>query len=225
MTTRPEPKRRAPQLMVQAFPTPGPRVQLAYRELYQAFHGSDDQKKALGNPALLPRPWEPGSCLEPELREQLWLWFEDVVIWLNREYTWDVGAQIPSCWPEHPHLVHEIATVADARRRAALAPNGNDLEDWHRYCLPAFIDRMRGRLKQHCEDGHGRWPGRSRHSEHTSARDTELREEAYAADLDAMPSRRRATTQPPAGPRLAAVDLSTGELRGDIDPHDHDHDR
>jgi hypothetical protein len=30
----------------------------------------------------------------------------------------DVADVIPLCWPQHPHLVHEIAVLADQRRRA-----------------------------------------------------------------------------------------------------------
>ena len=32
------------------------------------------------------------------------------------------------------------------------------LEGWDRHCLPAFVDRMRGRIKDHCEEGHRGWP-------------------------------------------------------------------
>lgn len=107
--------------MVGAFPAPGEAVRLTYRELHIAVNGSEEQKKALGNHALLPRPWEPASCLDPNLRHGLWEWLEDVVIWLNHDYSWDVAGLIPSCWPLHPHLVHEVAVLSDQRRRAGLA--------------------------------------------------------------------------------------------------------
>ena len=39
------------------------------------------------------------------------------------------------------------------------------LEEWHRYALPAFTDRMRQRVKAHCEvGGHSEWPGQGRHT-------------------------------------------------------------
>jgi hypothetical protein len=39
---------------------------------------------------------------------------------------------IPGCWPQHPHLVHEIAVLADQRRRAGTARTSDVLEEWHR---------------------------------------------------------------------------------------------
>ena len=217
MTTRPH-SGRASQLMIEPFPIPGTYVQLAHRELNLAVNGTDEEREQIGNPALLPRPWEPASCLDPELRHQLWQWLEEVAIWLNREYGWDVSGMIPTCWPEHPHLVHEIAVVADQRRRAGLATTSDALEEWHRYCLPAFMDRMRGRLKSHCDEGHVRWPGRSRHSEHISERDVETREDTYAADVEALPaSLRRSQVSEPPRKRLAVVDRDTGEIRQEYD--------
>jgi hypothetical protein len=82
-------------------------VALAYRELELAATGR-----------LLPRPWEPATCRTPQLRQQLWCWLEAVVDWLTTENTWDVADTIPSCWPQ---LVHEIAVLADQRRRAGHA--------------------------------------------------------------------------------------------------------
>ena len=83
MTSPQHSRRVAPALMVGAFPTPGEEVRLAYRELHIAVNGSEEQKRAPGNHALLPRPWEPASCLDPDLRHGLWEWLEEVVIWLN----------------------------------------------------------------------------------------------------------------------------------------------
>ena len=120
MTTDPaaEP---AEQPIIRAFPEGGALIRLAYRELNIAANGTKEQKGAIGDPRLLPRPWDPPTCRNTELREQVWDWLEDVVTWLNCEYVWDVGAVIPGCWPQHPHLVHEIAVLADQRRRAGTA--------------------------------------------------------------------------------------------------------
>lgn len=216
MTTQ-QAQRAAPSPMVFPFPVPGEQVRLAYRELHIAINGTEEEKKALGNHALLPRPWEPASCLDPELRHDLWEWLEDVVIWLNREYTWDVSGLIPSCWPLHPHLVQEIAVLADQRRRAGLAMTSDALEEWHRYCLPAFTDRMRNRLRAHCDDEHKSWPAKPRHNEHLGDASAQRRENAFAHDIDALPVNRRASDRPgPAGrPRLVEVDLDTGEIRDD----------
>lgn len=214
MTLNPNPDLLRP--LIAPFPPPGPQVQLAYRELHLAVNGTPEQKKTIGSPALLPRPWEPTTCTDPELRMQLWAWLDAVVVWLNHEYTWDVTGMIPTCWPSHPHLVHEVAVVADQRRRAATALSSDTLEEWHRYNLPAFLERMRGRMKAHCEEEHQGWPARSRHSQHTSQRYAEAREDLYARDVDALPRLRgsasRAGVQP-APPRLGLVDLDTGVIQ------------
>lgn len=220
MTTNSE---RVPyELMVLPFPAPGPRVRLAYRELHIAANGTKEQKEALGIDDIseLPRPWNPETCQEPQLRHEVWTWLEDVVTWLNHEYTWDVAPLIPSCWPHHPHIVHEVAVVTDQRRRAMLAVTSDALEEWHRYCLPAFIDRMRSRLRDHCTDGHKGWPARGRHTRHNSEESCEERENLYAADVDANSSNPR----PPKGgrhgsafTRLSIIDAGTGEILGDLE--------
>lgn len=200
-----------PRQLILAFPAEGPVVRLAYRELHLAAIGSPEQKQAIGNPDHLPRPWEPATCTAAALRRQLWDWLDAVVIWLNHEYAWDVAAMIPTCWPAHPHLVHEVALLADQRRRAGLVLTSAALEEWHRYSLPCFLDRMRGRLRSHCDDGHQEWPGRSRHTQHTSARDAAFRDGRYACDLDAQ---RPSSSNPPAQRpvRLGLVDLDTGQI-------------
>ena len=213
-----------PAPMIHPFPQPGKLVRHAYYELHTAVNGTPEHQKHLGNHALLPRPWDPASCGDPGLRHQLWQWLDAVVIWLNHDYTWDAqqSGMIPVCWPQHPHLVHEIAVLADQRRRAGLAKTSDALEEWHRYCLPSFTDRVRARLRSHCEDGHTPWPARPRHNEHTSQAQTRRREAAFADDVNALPERRRALPSQPTdqrtGPRLGVVDLETGELR---DPDEH----
>ncbi len=211
MTTHPV-GRTAAQPMILPFPATGPLIDLAYRELHLAVNGTPQERREIGDPSQLPRPWEPATCRTPELRQQLWQWLDDVVTWLNHEYTWDTEHMIPSCWAEHPHLVHEIAVIADQRRRAHLDPTSNSLEEWHRYCLPAFTDRMRTRLKSHCDHTHGKWPGRGRQAEHTSEATTEHRQAKFNADLTCLS--RQPTRQPndPTPPMLTIVDETTGEI-------------
>ena len=195
--------------LAQPFPGPGQLVALAYRELDLAANGSAEQIRALGDVRLLPRPWDPATCRTPQLREQLWAWLEAVVAWLVSEYVWDVADAIPACWPEHPHLVHEVAVVADQRRRAGHAFTSDALEEWHRYNLPAFTERMKVRLRNHCEDGHQPWPANSRYTRYTAETSRRAREDRYAGDVaattpvDGMRQRR---------PRLGLVDLDTGEV-------------
>lgn len=218
MTTTPD--RASYQPIVLPFPTPGARVALAYKELNTAIDGTKEQKSALGPISELPRPWDPETCHEPDLRDEVWTWLEDVVTWLNHQYAWDVGPLIPSCWPLHPHIVHEVAVVADQRRRAKQGATSDRLEEWHRYCLPTFVDRMRGRLKDHCSDGHKACPSRGRHTRHTSEEGLHERENVYAADLDALthtprPSSRRTARAP--SMRLGIVDTVTGEILDEVD--------
>ena len=154
------------------------------------------------------------------------------MVWFNREYVWDPNAgMIPSCWPHHPHLVHEIAVLADQRRRAGIATTSDLLEDWHRYAVPAFIDRMKARLKNQCDDNHPSWPARGRHARLLNETDTRLR--AYASDVTALTQQltqhHRAAllaepaepepspASPPPRPMLrlvdgSAVDPDTGEI-------------
>ena len=200
----------AGQPMTRAFPEGGPLIRLAYRELNIAANGRAEQIKAIGDPRLLPRPWDPPTCRTTQLREQVWGWLEDVVTWLNLEYVWDVGAVIPCCWPQHPHLVHEIAVLADQRRGAGAALTSDGLEEWHRYALPAFVDRMRARIKDHCEEGHQGWPARSRYARHTSEPTSRDRTNIYSGDAQTVI---RASANAPGGrKRLGVVNLETGEI-------------
>lgn len=211
MTVRHLAKTATARLLVEPFPTPGPEIQLAYRELNLAMNGTPEQQEMIGDPARLPRPWEPATCIHSGLRLQLWDWLDEVVIWLNRGYSWDATGAVPTCWPLHPHLVHEIAVVADQRRRAGLAVTSDALEEWHRYCLPPFIDRMRVRIKTACDDEHQAWPGRARHEEHIGEVRTTARRHQFAADVDL------ASRQPPRPRRLALIDTDTHEILTDAD--------
>jgi hypothetical protein len=192
--------------LARPFPPAGLRVEHAYRELHLAATGTLQQIAALGDLTRLPRPWDPPTCTQPDLRAELWHWLDDVADWVNTEYVWDVTDTIPACWPAHPHLVHEIAVLADQRRTAARALTSDPLEDWHRSTLPGFLDRMRRRLHTQCDDTHQPWPARSRHTRHTTTRPDRNRH--YDADTQ----RSRPPQPPRGGPHLAVVDLDTGEL-------------
>jgi hypothetical protein len=172
--------------MVAPFPRAGRRVEHAYTELdIAAGLGTRQQQDALGDPRLLARPWDPASCVDPRLRAEVWQWLDEVVTWLNHEYVWDPDAMVPACWPRHPHLVHEIAVLADLRRRAGLALTADAMEEWHRYALPACVDRMRARLRQHCQDGeHQAWPGLGRHTRQQGETARGDREVSYDRDCD-----------------------------------------
>ena len=189
------------QSLAQPFPRPGRLVEHAYWELQIAATGTPEQVRALGDLRRLPRPWDPPTCTHPDLRLELWVWLDAAVTWLNHEYVWDAAGYIPTCWPEHPHLVHDLAVLADQRRRAGHANTSDALEDWHRYALPAFLDRMNERVKSHCENGHQAWPATGRHARHTSDPAHRARIHTYKTDTDLEkaqpqppePSRRRLT--------------------------------
>jgi len=209
MTPSDGPSIRGRQI-VQPFPEVGPLLRLAYRELKLATEGSEQQRHALGDPSRLPRPWDPASCRHPDVRAEVWEWLDAVVVWLNHEYVWDAAAMIPPCWSRHPHLVHEIAVLADQRRQAGAAPTSDALEDWHRFTLPGFLDRLRTRLHNHCDEGHQPWPGKGRHTRHTDEASRAERAEVFAADVATVQ-----THPEPRSPRLTVVDLDTGELHAE----------
>lgn len=215
MTTTPTARPVSGQLMVQAFPEPGAAIRTAYRELALAEHGTDEQKKALGDPAKLPRPWMPATCRTKVLREQLWDWFDRFVTWLNHEYVWDPMSTVLACWPTHPHLVHEIAVLADQRRRAGTNLTSDGIEEWHRYSLPSFHDRLRNRTQDHCTDGHQPWPARSRYAAHNGNEHINDRLGSFASDtLQMQQVLETEHTSTSAGARLHAIriDLETGEV-------------
>ena len=195
--------------LIAAFPVAGPKVELAYKELEDAAGDKAAVQAALGPRALMQRPWDPPTCRDPDLRAQVWDWLEQVVIWLNREYVWDVDGMIPACWPQHPHLVHEVALLADKRRRAGHALTGEPLEEFHRYVLPAFTDRMRQRLRAHCEDKvHQPWPSRGRHTRHRSDESIQQRARAFEADVATLAAPSPPQRQDRSGAHLRSVDSS-----------------
>ena len=96
-------------------PAPGKAAALAYRELDRAATGSPEQIRALGCAVAAPTV---GAGDLPYPQPQSVARLDAVVDWLITEYVWEATDTIPACWPQHPHLVHEIA--ADQRRRARM---------------------------------------------------------------------------------------------------------
>ncbi len=196
-------------VLIQPLPQPGRLVQLAYRELDLAASRQQDHLLPLHDLANLQRPWDPATCQTLQLRREVWSWLEAIVTWLNHEHVWNVVDVIPPCWPQHPHLVHEIAVLADQRHRAGQALSSDPLEEWHRHSLPGFTERMRTRLRSHCQEDHQSWPAKGRYSRHVGDASRRRRMDAYAADLRAVKS----TDDQDQSPRLGLVDLETGEIK------------
>ena len=198
--------------LVLPFPTPSSNeLRKAYNDLYLAVNGDEETKKRIGNPNKLPRPWDPPTCIKPALRRELWTWLDEVVIWFNHEYVWDHNAgMIPACWPQHPHLVHEIAVLADQRRRAGLDPTSSALEEWHRYGIPGFLERLKTRIKSGCDEHHTHWPAEGRHARCVGRSAIEARAQLFGVDTAALGSPDPARTAKP--PALRLVRRPNGEL-------------
>lgn len=207
---------RARYPLARPFPQPGRLLAQAYADLDTALNGDAKQRRGLGSIHRLPRPWDPGSIQDPPMRAELWQWLEAVVEWINTEHVWDPAYLIPECWPSHPHLVHELAVLADQRRRAGAALTSDALEEWHRYALPAFFDRRRTRLRNMCDDnGHRPWPAEPAHTRYLTSRD--YRAQHFAGDVDHQRLQHQARTAPATAHRLQVidghhVDPTTGEV-------------
>ena len=203
----------------EAFPVPGPLVRLAYSELALAQYGTPDQKRALGKPSGLPRPWDPPSC-PPALRTAVWTWLDEVAGWINHEYVWVPDRFIPSCWPAHPHIAHELALVADLRRAAGCELTSEALQAWHLYSLPGFLDRTASALGTSCGPArHDPWPAAGRGREFASERALAVRAGLFNRDAVAHrgPDPDVTPSQAQSPPRLvlvngSTVDTVTGEV-------------
>ena len=102
------------------FPMPPPLIVGLLDELRLAAERPPESKEELRWLAEMPRPWDPPTC-PPSLQESLWRWLDEVAAWINEEHTWRVDRLIPICWKEHPHIAHELATVACLRFNAMYA--------------------------------------------------------------------------------------------------------
>ena len=158
--------------LARPFPLPAPNVAFYLGELQQFEALKAPTELELRRLAATPRPWDPPSC-EPELRRRIYSWLDEVVAWINEDHTWRVDHVVPACWPEHPHIVHELATVACLRWSAMLAASPTPLEEWHRQTLPLFLDRVAQRTGLN-----GCPPGR--HQPHPGAARNQLYRDEFA---------------------------------------------
>lgn len=195
--------------LLAVFPPVGPRMREAFHDLRRAEDATTATEILdLGPLELLPRPWDPATITSPELRVEVWCWLDAVVGWLNTQHAWEVGDLVPACWPRHPHLVRDIGTLADQRRRAGVAFTSDALEDWQRNCLTSFHDRMRARYRGFCEDGHRDAPGATRTTRYTAPAAVAERQALYEADAGSLPSATGPASprQEPGAARFGVVD-------------------
>ncbi len=152
-----------PQVL--AFPTPPAPIRHALNVLAVLHTGDQALIDELGDIKDLPRPWDPATC-DPELQRHLWHWTAQVVDWINTQFGWRTQNYLPRCWPQHPHLCHELPVLA-CLRYAANSTTPDLLEEWTRHALPMFQDRLASQLGgTTCRDGrHQVWPAASRSAE------------------------------------------------------------
>lgn len=171
--------------MVTPFPAPGRLAGMALQQLEDA-RGTGPTQRAAMDAAGLPRPWDPAGCPAP-LRVELWAWLDLVAAWVNHQHGWQPDRVIPPCWPQHPHLVHELAVLACLRHVAGQALIPEPLEDWHRTTLTGFLDRLGPRLGTGCPPGrHTDWPAAGRYRDYLSEPAVAGRRQVFAADADAL---------------------------------------
>ena len=211
--------------LVVPFPQPGTLMAHAYYDLYRAETAKKPAEIAdLGPLDQLPRPWDLATITDPALRAETWKWLDAVVGWINLEYVWETSDLIPPCWPSHPHLVHELGVVADQRRRAGMAFTSDSHEDWHRSCLPSFIDRMKSRYRGICEDGHRNAPGTARNTRYSNPLAAHDRNDLYLTDIIATTREAPVSSLVPplTRPQFQVidgmlVDTTTGQIADDPD--------
>lgn len=145
---------------LEALPSPDPLIVAAIDALFAAQADLADDGAGADRLGSLPRPWDPASC-GLELRGAVLRWLDAVAQWINTQHLWSLNTHgIPACWPQHPHLVHDLATVAFARYLASYAPMPDQIETWHRITLPGFLDRLRERLGDQCPPSRHQGPPR-----------------------------------------------------------------
>lgn len=168
------------------FPDVTPRMAKVFTQLRILAIGGRNAEDLRSDGEIIPRLWDITSIHDPDLRFDTWKWLEAFVYWFNTQHTWYSHDQIPPCWPEHHHLVREIATLADQRRTAGEAPTSTPLDEWHRYTIPNFLERTRT-ARQGCENDHVPWPGKPAHTRHTSEANTTKRHNNINADIATLP--------------------------------------
>jgi hypothetical protein len=152
-------------LLAAPFPEPPGVIARLLDELRLAAASTEEPEHESRRVDMMPRPWEPAGCA-PEIRREMYAWLDDVVGWINEQHTWRTDRVIPICWDLHPHLVHELATLACLRWEACFARTPNSLSEWQRLWLPSFLARVVDRIGEGgCPPGrHQASPGLGRNA-------------------------------------------------------------
>jgi hypothetical protein len=152
------------------FPSPPGSVLKALELLQVLRRGDADEMAECGDLSNLPRPWDPSTCSR-ELRAAVWSWCDKVAAWINHEYAWRPTQMIPLCWPHHAHIARELPVLAFQRWTAQESTGYEATDDWHRYALPMFLERMQSRLGESaCRTGkHVDWPAEGRVAAYNAA--------------------------------------------------------
>ena len=184
-------------LMASPFPAPPGVIATLLDELRLAAAATDETEHESRRVAGLPRPWDPASC-PPDVRRYVYVWLDGVVAWVNEDHTWRTDRLIPTCWDLHPHIVHELATVACLRWETRFARTPTPLEDWHRYSLPALLNRITERIGETgCPPGrHQPSPGTARHAAYRSDSEVSRRRVRRSRDLELASGGDQAAPQP-----------------------------
>lgn len=171
--------------MVRPFPQPGTLVRSAIGELQHILNQPPEDENELRQLELLPRPWDPGTCTG-QLRAELWEWLDRTAIWINNQHLWNLQRPgIPSCWPAHPNLVHDLAVLTCTRYIAGSTLTPDALAEWHGATLPGFLYRLNERLGDTCQPGrHEPSPRHERDQKHIEEQQRQCRRQRYADDVE-----------------------------------------
>ena len=169
--------------LLEPFPEPSERMLAALVDLAILARGGDAAEAIMATGEILPRIWDITSIADPDLRQDTWQWLDAFVIWLNTQHAWYSADHTPACWPQHPGLIRELSTLAAMRYHAGEATNPIQLEEWHRYALPGYLDRTRDQRRA-CDEKHQPWPGRAAHARHTNDDAAARRLRVFSRDVD-----------------------------------------
>lgn len=119
-----------------------------------------------GEPAAWVAYTPPAAAGDPgHEREGPGFTMDNFVAWYNVTYAGLPGTRarpIPACWPHHPGLLSEIATLAHSWRDAFIGRTAhpNRAQLWHQHSRPGFAERLSTEWAHpHCHDGQHRTAG------------------------------------------------------------------